>query len=303
MLNALTFDQLRILVSVSESGSFSAAGRHLGRVQSAISHTIQTLEFTQGVTLFDRSRKTPRLTEAGAALVTQARRVLRQADVFEDMARSIADGQEAELSIAADSFVPAQPLIESLKALRDAFPSLPLTLYTEGLGAAQRRIRDRTASLALCAMFPTGEPELQAYPLMSMTMIPVVGASHPLAAEKGPLTRDALMLHIQLVLTDPVDSRGPSYSIVSSNIWRFVEQSRRLDFILAGFGWANMPTHLVAPFIADGRLVALEIDDVGITPPAIQIFAVHDRSSPPRKVGLWLLDHLLERFSARSNPA
>ena len=59
MIDPLTLDQMRALVVVADAGSFSAAARRLGRVQSAISQSIQTMEATLGVTLFDRSTRTP----------------------------------------------------------------------------------------------------------------------------------------------------------------------------------------------------------------------------------------------------
>ena len=62
MLTQLTLDQLRILASIVDEGSFSAAGRRLGRVQSAISHAVRNLEEANGVTLFDRSSRRPELT-------------------------------------------------------------------------------------------------------------------------------------------------------------------------------------------------------------------------------------------------
>jgi len=55
VIGSLTLDQLRVLVTIADTGSFSAAGRQLGRVQSAISQAIATLEDVQGVLLFDRS--------------------------------------------------------------------------------------------------------------------------------------------------------------------------------------------------------------------------------------------------------
>ena len=48
MINSLTLDQMRVLVAVADAGSFSAAARKLGRVQSGISQSIQTLETTLG---------------------------------------------------------------------------------------------------------------------------------------------------------------------------------------------------------------------------------------------------------------
>lgn len=83
MLGTLSLDQLRVLVTIEETGSFSAAGRRLNRAQSAISQAIATLEATQGVTLFDRSGHKPALTEMGRVLVGQARRVLSGAAQFE----------------------------------------------------------------------------------------------------------------------------------------------------------------------------------------------------------------------------
>ena len=56
MIDPLTLDQMRVLVAVADVGSFSAAARTLGRVQSTISQSIQTLETTLGI----KPRASPR---------------------------------------------------------------------------------------------------------------------------------------------------------------------------------------------------------------------------------------------------
>jgi DNA-binding transcriptional LysR family regulator len=81
--------------------------------------------------------------------------------------------------------------------------------------------------------------------------------------------------HVQLILTDPENQGGPSYSVVSPRVWRFVDLGRRLDFLLAGFGWATMPLHLVERYLASGELKRLPIEDPAILPGAIPIYAVH----------------------------
>lgn len=297
MLGSLTLDQLRVLTTIADTGSFSAAGRKLRRVQSAISQSVRTLEMTQGVALFDRSTKTPVLTEAGRVLVAQARQVQRQAELFESVASDISAGLEPELTLAVDSFVPTQTIIESLQALREAYPNLPVTLYTEGMGAAERRVRNRSAALAVCAIFPTAQPELQAYPLMSIPLLPVVSSSHPLATERRPITRDVLQEHVQLVLTDPYDSSGPSYGIVSSRIWRFVDMGSRLEFLFAGSGWAKFPLHMIDAGLKDGRLVELKIQDTSVAAATVPIFAVHERERKPRIAAQWFMDDLRHRLS------
>ena len=280
MLGTLTLDQLTVLVTIEETGSFSAAGRRLQRAQSAISHAVQTLERVQGVQLFDRSARRPVLTEAGRALAVQARQVLRQAEMFERAASAMAEGLEPELTFAVDSMVPAAPVIAALAAMRDRFPDLAVTLFTEGLGGAERRVRAGSAALGLCVLLPVTAQDLQAYPITSIELVPVVSPQHPLARETRALERDVLAEHVQLILTDPTSQAGPSYSVVSSRVWRFVDLGRRLDFLVSGFGWATMPLHLVESHLADGRLIRLPVDDPAILPGAIPIYAVHQRSRP-----------------------
>lgn len=295
MIGNLTLDQLRVLVAIEETGSFSAAGRRLRRVQSAISHSVQGLEEAQGLLLFDRSSRTPRFTDAGRALAAQARQVLRQVDVFERTAQAIASGLEPELTISLDSFVPTPPVIRSLAGLQAQYPDLAVTLFTEGMGAAERRVREGSATLGLCALLPSMAQELQAIPLTQVTMVPVVAPSHPLARETRTITRDILGEHVQLILTDPLQRPGPSFSVVSTRIWRFVDIARRLEFLLAGFGWGTMPQHLVQPHIDAGSLVKLSIDDPGVLPGSIGLFAIHHRQRPLGLGARWLLAEMQQQ--------
>ena len=92
------------------------------------------------------------------------------------------------------------------------------------------------------------------------------------------MEREVLAEHVQLVLTDPENQGGPSYSVVSPRVWRFVDLGRRLDFLLAGFGWATMPLHLVEGHLARGDLKQLPLEDPAILPGSIPIFAVHQRN-------------------------
>ena len=110
MFDPLTLDQMRALVVVAEAGSFSAAARRLGRVQSAISQSVQTMEATLGVALFDRSTRTPALTEAGPAIVKDARAMLESAKAMRAHAESIAEDVEPEMTLAVDSIFPT-PLL------------------------------------------------------------------------------------------------------------------------------------------------------------------------------------------------
>ncbi|MEM6355094.1 MAG: LysR family transcriptional regulator [Pseudomonadota bacterium] len=297
MIGSLTLDQLRVLVTIADTGSFSAASRRLRRAQSAISQSVANLEATQGVALFDRSGYRPQLTETGRVLVDQARLVLAGADRFEAVAASTRGGVEPELTVAIDPLVPSAPLISGLKSLHEVFPNLPVNVSTEGLGGALRRLRNGDASIAICLLLPTVPEDVIAYPIMRFAMRPVVARHHPLAALGRPASLADLEPHVQLVLSDPMEPEGPDYGLHSARRWRFIDLGRRLDFLLAGFGWCRMPEHLVADYIADDRLIGLDIEDDTDPAEALMIYAAHQRSRWPGPAARWLLDALKSDIS------
>ncbi len=297
MLDRLTLDQLRVLVAVAETGSFSAAARRLGRVQSAISQTVQSLESALGIAVFERAGKTPKLSDAGRVILDDARHLLRGADTLRARAASIAADVEPELTLAIDAIFPNAILMASLKALSAAHPCLPVTLYTEALGAAEQRLRDGAARLGIYSLMPGGARGLETEFLAAIPLVPVVAAAHPLAAETDPLTRDVLEGHVQLILTDRSSlSAGLSGGVVSRRIWRFVDLGSRLDYLLAGFGWGSMPHHMVAEHIAAGRLKRLELKENNGRLVSIPLHIVHERGRPPGHAGRWLLDDLRKRL-------
>lgn len=300
MIEALTLDQLRVLVEVADRGSFSAAARHLGRVQSAISRTVNVLEETQGVELFDRSGYRPHLTPTGRSLVDHARQVLAAAARFQAVAAATRAGLEAELQLSLDPLVPSEPFMASLSALRERYPNLPVAFSTEGLGGSLRRIRDDPNVLAICVLLPTVPDDVAAYPLDRFRMVPVVSAEHPLASLDRPTSQSDLSPFVQLVLSDPVDASSENYGLTSAHLWRFVDLRRRLDFLHGGFGWCRMPEHLISQSLADGGLVELAIEqDVAPSDP-ITVYAAHRRDGTLGPAGRWLLEDLRQRVGPTS---
>jgi DNA-binding transcriptional LysR family regulator len=298
LIGNLSLDQLRILVTIADVGSFSAAGRALGRVQSAVSQAVATLEDTQRVQLFDRRTHRPVLTETGRVLVAQARLVLASAARFEAVAASTRAGLEPELVVAIDPLVPTAPFIDSLHALGARFPSLPVRFSTEGLGGSLRRLQSDSAAIGLCLLLPSVPENIAAYPLLRIRMLPVIAPGHPLAALGRPATVDDLAPYVQLVLSDPVDGGSADYGLSSARLWRFVDLGRRLDFVLAGLGWCRMHEHLVAGLISAGRLQMLELAEDTTPQDGLTIYAAHKRSHTLGPAGSWLLDDLRARLAA-----
>ena len=125
-----SLEQLRIFVCAADEGSFSACARKLGKVQSAISHSISTLELDLNVELFDRSSRHPRLTPAGEHLLRLARGLLVQANELENTAKSIYQQQKTRLTVAADDGLLLPQVFDVLKQVELQFPSVELELLS-----------------------------------------------------------------------------------------------------------------------------------------------------------------------------
>lgn len=92
-------DNLRSLVAIAETGSFTAAASRVHRTQSAVSMQMRKLETQLGRKLFVRAGREARLTSDGELLLAQARRILKvQAEALAVFERTSLAG---EVRIAA----------------------------------------------------------------------------------------------------------------------------------------------------------------------------------------------------------
>jgi len=292
MLDRLTLDQMRILIAVVDTGSFSAAARKLHRVQSAISQSIRTLEQELGIKLFDRAARVPTLTEAGRTVLAEARQLIRGVEELRARAESIANDVESELHLAVEQVFPNDVLMDSLRGLSKAFPTLPVTLFTEGLGAPEQQLRDGLARLAVyspLAMDPAG---VETQFLASIPILPVAAADHPLALERGAITQEDLDRHVQLVLADRAgrvsgQSGGAARSVKA---WRFADQHARLQYALAGFGWTYAPIHMIEGHLKAGKLKRLDIQAHDGRHLSMALYVAYPRKRPPGRAGRWLVE-------------
>ncbi len=145
---------------------------------------------------------------------------------------------------------------------------------------------------------PSAPDDLTVYPILDLRLIPVAAAEHPLARLGRKLNRADFEGHVQLVLSSHFGAEKSSYGVISSRVWRFIDLGRRLDFLLAGFGWCKMPPYVIEPYLVDGRLVPLDISDESIAPTgSLPIYAAHVRHRHLGRGGRWLLDDLRKRLA------
>src|SRR5437870_6285706 len=76
----MEMNQLEFFRKVVEEGSFSKAAERVFRTQPAVSIAIRRLEEEIGAPLFERSQKTPALTDVGQVVYDYAKRILSLRD-------------------------------------------------------------------------------------------------------------------------------------------------------------------------------------------------------------------------------
>ncbi|HEY2780517.1 MAG TPA: LysR family transcriptional regulator [Steroidobacteraceae bacterium] len=293
MLDGVSLDQLRAFIASVDEGSFSAGARKLRRAQSAISELISNLETHVGVTLFDRSARYPKLTDAGVLLLADARSVIANVDLLKARAKGIAGGLESELSAVVDVMFPIEAITESAKEFRLRFPRTPLRLYVEALGGAFTPVLDGRCSLGVVGSLPLMPPGMSAESLQSVAMVMVAARDHPLAAIKGTIEKTELAKHVQLVLTDrSALSAGREFGVMSPLTWRLGDLFAKHAFLLKGLGWGGMPLHAVKQDLHEGRLAMLTIEDLPAEGLSMPMSAVYLSAKPPGPAGRWLIDRL-----------
>src|SRR5689334_15210874 len=90
--SAVEMRHLRLIATIAEHGSMTAAGRVLNLTQPALSHQLRDLEAKLRSPLFVRTSRRMVLTPAGEQLAQIARSVLPQVDAFE---RDVVEGEFA----------------------------------------------------------------------------------------------------------------------------------------------------------------------------------------------------------------
>lgn len=73
-----TLENMKTLVAVADSGSFSEAARRTGVATSVVKKRVDQLEMRVGVPLFERSTRSMRLTDAGQFHLPRIRRAVEQ---------------------------------------------------------------------------------------------------------------------------------------------------------------------------------------------------------------------------------
>lgn len=145
------FHLIQVFQAVAESGSFTGAGEQLGLTQSAVTRQIQHLEEVIGTSLFHRTTRSVRLTEAGSSFLITATHILREFDQSMDKFREIYLNQAPQVRLALSHSIAHSHLPGLLVHFRRTNPNTRILITYESSSNLSEQLLDHEIDVAIFA--------------------------------------------------------------------------------------------------------------------------------------------------------
>jgi DNA-binding transcriptional LysR family regulator len=257
---------LRYFVAVAEELHFRRAAERLYVAQPAVSEQVRKLEAELGVQLFNRTHRSVSLTEAGAALLDEARRVLHQADVAQMVARTAAQRTTERLRIGHLPDLLPGSVARAMRMLGTSAPRVQISLETGPSLRLIDQLRARQLDAAIVGL-PVAANGLRITRTGGEHAVAALSTAHPHAASKSVALE---RLAPDRVILPPRESNPAFHSAVvsicraaglSPTLVELAEPrtEHALLAVAAGAGMALLPASVAERHVVPGvRFVAVE---------------------------------------------
>ena len=190
----MTLVQLRHLISLAQTGSFSQSAAALFLTQPALSRSIRALEDELGQPLFDRLGRRSELTPFGREAAQRARELVLAADDLRDAGRQSGEAQEGVLRVGMGSGPGAMLMTPLLLKMAQERPRLRVEIARAATDLLVQALRERVLdALVVDARSLRPAPDLQVQSLHDMRGAFLVRRGHPLAKRRSGPTFDDLL--------------------------------------------------------------------------------------------------------------
>jgi len=175
---------LKFFVAVAEEENLHRAAQRLNIAQSALSRRIQDLEAELGVTLFERSKRTMQLNDAGRDFLASAQRILADLDRARADVHKVAEGSMGTLSLGYNEIAFRHPAVVALlKQFRVDNPDIHIALQHMISGRQAEQIKQGALDAGLLYNHYVDDEELSALHLFEDSMVLAIHQDHPLAGK------------------------------------------------------------------------------------------------------------------------
>jgi len=176
----MELSQLEFFVTVVEERGFSKAAERVFRTQPAVSIAIRRLEEELGTPLFERSQKSPVLTEAGQLFYDYARRILALRDQSLEVVAELRALKRGRVRIGANESTSLYLLPHLILDYRARYPEVMVEISRHTSERLPREVLERNVDFALLAHEPV-DSQLESFPVWRDPLVLILYPDHPLA--------------------------------------------------------------------------------------------------------------------------
>jgi DNA-binding transcriptional LysR family regulator len=189
----MTLVQLRHLVALAESGSFSRSAEALFLTQPALSRSIRALEEEMGQALFDRIGRRNELTPFGREVLDRAKQIVFELDELAASGRRMQEGRAGRLRVGMGSGPGAMLMTPLLLEVAQRHPGLHLAISRGSTERLVQALRERELdALVIDARSLSPSPDLRVATLSEMRGVFMCRRKHPLLRSRGGLRFSAV---------------------------------------------------------------------------------------------------------------
>lgn len=259
---------LRLIQTVSETGTLTAAAEKLHLSQSALSHQLRDLEAELGVTVFHRSAKRMTLTQAGKRLHEAACRVLCEIQKAQAEITRINTGEGGRLRIVTACYTCYHWLPGILKRFRKIYPGVEVAINLAATADPYEHLLSGDIDLGIVNRRVT-EPGLEYQTLFEDEEVVLVGKNHPWRKKKFVMPKDLADQHLVVFDSHLKESNlfkkvlTPA-GIVPQQVVKLPMTEAILEMVKSGLGITVMVKWAALPQIRSSQLIALPLTATGI---------------------------------------
>ncbi len=148
----MTLTELRYIVALAKERHFGRAAEKCFVTQPTLSLAVKKLEEELGVLLFERNKNDVIVSAAGREIITQAERVLDEANRIHQLAKAGGDSLSGPLRLGVIPTIGPYLLPELVPLLRKAAPNMPLSIEENLTGSLAPLLRQGVLDAALIAL-------------------------------------------------------------------------------------------------------------------------------------------------------
>lgn len=176
---------LRYFIAVAEERHITRAAERLGMQQPPLSQQIKAIERELSVQLFHRKARGVELTDAGRALLADARDIIADLDHALESTRRAARGEQGHICVGVTPTCMYHPFVpQVIRAFREAFPQVLLTLEEHRSTELFKCLANEQIDAAFVRIPPPDPKALVIDELLEEPMVVALPMGHPLAQRK-----------------------------------------------------------------------------------------------------------------------